>query len=351
MVVNQKFEKVSDTLDLTLKNNKLTFPVIINDSETSLFFDTGSDTPLLYDDSALNNRKPEKISKFGKVKNFGNKLDFYRAPLELETQLFKSKNTVFAVIPDFYAITECSKSEVTGVFYGSYFKDKILNVNFEEDKLFILDSLKNSNYTEIESKFFGLTQVQIRLSVNGKSEWFHFDTGNVLYPIIVNQNSEIIKDAKYDFKVKSNRLSLVEKQNSTYFYENLKISFGEEQLDSYAVINEATQRYKYNNVGLQFIKNYNWIIDYKNRKVYYKNYNQSRLNPIKVSKGYLNKTVVEDGELVIIQIFDQNKNQIYELGDQIISVNENPITSENICSYSELLDKTDWNTLEIKTKS
>ncbi|MBQ0740650.1 hypothetical protein J9332_40880, partial [Aquimarina celericrescens] len=89
---------------------------------------------------------------------------------------------------------------------------------FEHRKLFILDSLKTTPYTEIESKFFDLIQIQIKLNVNGKSEWFHFDTGNVLYPIIVNQNSEVIKDAKYDFNVKSNRLSLVEKQNSTYYY-------------------------------------------------------------------------------------------------------------------------------------
>lgn len=107
MMVSEKFDKESDTLNLTLRNNVLTFPVIINDRETSLLFDTGSEVPFLYDDSVLNNKRPEKISKFGSVTNLGNKLEFYRAPLELETELFNSNNTVFVVFPDFYALNEC----------------------------------------------------------------------------------------------------------------------------------------------------------------------------------------------------------------------------------------------------
>jgi hypothetical protein len=350
MMVDEEFHKISDTLDLTLKNNELTFPVTINDRATSLFFDTGSEAPFLYDDSALNNKKPEKISKFGSVNNFGNKLDFYRTPLNLETELFKSNNTVFAVFPNFYAINKCSKREVTGVFYGKYFKDKILNINFEQGKLFIINSLKNRTYTEIESKFFELTQVQIKLKVNGKSEWFDFDTGNVLHPIILNQKSEIIQDIKYGYNVRSNRLSLVEKQNSTYFYENLKISFGDDRVDSYAVTNDGFNKYKYNNVGIQFIKNYNWIFYYKNKKVYYKSYKQSEIDSIKVTKDHLNVCAVEEGKLIIIQTLDQTGSPSYKLGVQIISVNNVPITSKNICSYLKLLNKTDWNILDIETQ-
>ncbi|GAA0754924.1 hypothetical protein [Psychroflexus lacisalsi] len=350
MMVDEEFEKVDDTLNLNLNKNGLTFPVLINNNETSLVFDTGSTIPFLYDEKVLNNRKPDKISNFGKVNYFGNKLDFYRTPLSFENDLFKSNNTVFVVLPDLYALNDCSKREVTGGFYGKYFLDKILNLNFEHKKLFILDSLKTTTYTEIESKFFDLIQIQIKLNVNGKSEWFHFDTGNVLYPIIVNQNSEVIKDAKYDFNVKSNRLSLVEKQNSTYYYQNYQINFADEQISSYVISNSGIKENKYNNVGLQFIKNYNWIIDYKNQKVYHKNYNQSRLNPIQVSKGHLNKSAVENGKLVVIQMLDQIENQNYDLGDQILSVNGASITPENICSYQELLNNSDWHILDIETQ-
>lgn len=350
MMVDEEFHKISDTLDLTLKNNELTFPVTINDRATSLYFDTGSEGPLLYDDNALNNKKSKKISKFGSVNNFGNKLDFYRTPLSLETELFKSNNTVFVVLPNFYAINKCSKREVTGIFYGKYFKDKILNINFEQGKLFIIDSLKNRTYTEIESKFFGLTQVKIKLKVNGKSEWFDFDTGNVLHPMILNQKSEIIQNIKYDYNVRSNSLGLVEKLNSTYFYENLKISFGDDRVDSYAVTNDGFNKYKHNNVGIQFIKNYNWIIDYKNKKVYYKSYKKSEINSIKVTKDHLNVCAVEEGKLVIVQTFDQTGSPSYKLGVQIISVNNVPITSKNICSYLKLLNKTDWNILDIETQ-
>jgi len=350
MTVNEKFDKVSDTLNLTLRNSQLTFPVLINDSETSLLFDTGSDSPFLYDDGVLNNNRPEKISKFGKVNNLGNELKFYRAPLRFDNELFKSNNTVFIIIPNFYAIDECSKREVTGGFYGKYFKDKILNINFEQEKLFVLNSPKNTRYIEIESKFFGLTQIQIKLNVNGRSEWFHFDTGNVLYPIILDQKSEIIRNLKHDFKVKSNRLSLIEKPNNTYFYQNNEINLGTEKVDSYMVSNDGFEEYEYNNVGIQFIKNYNWIIDYKNEKVYYNSFKDSDLNIIEAPKNNLNKCAVEDGELIIIQTLYQTESQIFKLGDQIVSVNDIPITSKNICSYSKLLNNSDWNTLTIETR-
>lgn len=296
MMVDEEFETVSDSLDFDLKNNVLTFPVKLNDIETSLLFDTGSTLPFLYDDKVLNNYIPEKISKFGKVNYFGNKLDFYRTPLSLQTELFKSDNTVFVVIPDFYALNECSKREVTGGFYSKYFLDKILNLNFEQRKLFILDSPKKTTYTEIESKFFGLTQIQINLNINGKNEWFHFDTGNTLYPIILHSKSEIIEGKVEDYIVKSNRLSLIEKENQTSYYENFKIKFGDEEVISYVIFNTGIKDNKYNNVGLEFIKRYNWIVDYKNKKVYYENYQTPELIAIKAPKNQLNNGAVEGGD-------------------------------------------------------
>lgn len=350
MMVDEEYEKVSDTLDLNLKNNRLTFPVKLNDSETSLLFDTGSTVPFLFDDKVLNNKIPEKISKFGKVSNFGNKLDFYRTPLSFENDLFKSDNTVFVVFPDFYALNECLKLEVTGGFYGKYFLGKILNLNFEQQKLFIIDSLQKTTYTEIESKFFDLAQVQIKLNVNGKNEWFHFDTGNIMHPFIVKSKSEIIKGKVEDFSVKSNKLSLVEKENQTLYYEDLKINFGDEEIISYVTSNSGINDYKYNNVGVQLLKHYNWIIDYKNKKVYYQKYENSELNAIKASKNQLNSSAFEEGKLVITDILLENGEPIYKLGNEIISVDETPITSQNVCFYLELLNKTDWQTLNIETK-
>lgn len=352
MIGDQEFEKVSDTLDLTLKNNRLTIPVTLNDSKTSLFFDTGSDAPFLYDVGVLNNKIPEKKSTFGNVSNFGNELEFYYTPLKIETELFKSDNTIFAVIPDFYTVNECSKSEVTGGFYGKYFKDKILNINFEKKKLYILDSLENTSYIEIESKFFNLAQVQIKLNVNGKSEWFHFDTGNTLYPLLLTKNSKIIDGLKYDFATKSDRLSmLTKKANKTFYYKDVTTKFGDKKLNYYAVTNDGTKKYKYNNVGIQFLKNYNWIIDYKNEKVYYESFKNPESNFKEVSINQLNKVAVEEGKLVVIQTLIHTEKPNYKLGDQVISVNETSITSKNICSYLKLLNDSDWNTLSIETRS
>lgn len=350
MMGDEEYEKVSDTLDLKLKNNRLTFPVKLNDIETSLLFDTGSAVPFLFDDKVLNNKIPEKISKFGSVNNFGNKLDFYRTPLSFENDLFKSDNTVFVVISDFNDLDKCLELQVTGGFYGKYFLDKILNLNFEQQKLFILDSLKKITYTEIESKFFDLAQVRIKLTINGKSEWFHFDTGNIMHPIILKSKSEIINDKVEDFIVKSNKFSLKEKENQTFYYEDFKIDFGDEQISSYVISNSGIKDYKYNNVGIQFIKRYNWILDYKNKKVYYKKYENSEFYVIKAPKNNLYYCTLEEGKLVVTGSLLEDGEPIYKLGNEIVSVDGTPITSQNVCFYLDLLLKTDWNTLNIETK-
>lgn len=53
---------------------------------------------------------------------------------------------------------------------------------------------------------------------------------------------------------------------------------------------------------------------------------------------------------MITEILLEDGKSIYNLGDEIISVDETPITSQNVCFYLELLNKADWNTLNIETK-
>ena len=103
---------------------------------------------------------------------------------------------------------------------------------------------------------------------------------------------------------------------------------------------------KSQNIGIGFIKGFDWIIDYKNKKLFYKKNNNLIETGIKY-KNYLYSNVVNDKLLVII------KNSIsksgFNLGDQITSINSKKVTLENICEMQDLLNKTnDWSTLNLE---
>ncbi len=104
---------------------------------------------------------------------------------------------------------------------------------------------------------------------------------------------------------------------------------------------------KYNLIGMQFIKQFNWIIDYKNKTVFIKpiNYKEQKKNYSKTIK------VIAFNNYLIIGLKSKNINK-YHLGDTIVSVNNNKITKQNICFFENLLNnEKDWNKFDILIKS
>lgn len=106
-----------------------------------------------------------------------------------------------------------------------------------------------------------------------------------------------------------------------------------------------------NLMGLSFIKNFNWIIDKKAGKMYFKPISGKQLisqiisrKPILVA-SYQNK-------LKIIFLKKQEAASKYKIGDEIISINNEPITSENLCEMQNLLNTTEnWDKLNIQIKN
>jgi hypothetical protein len=62
------------------------------------------------------------------------------------------------------------------------------------------------------------------------------------------------------------------------------------------------------------------------------------------------KLIVDDGKLKILsRLIDGNEK--FKVGDQIVSVNGEIITEENICYYYDLLTEyNDWSGFEIRVK-
>ena len=101
-----------------------------------------------------------------------------------------------------------------------------------------------------------------------------------------------------------------------------------------------------NNVGLQYIKRFDWIIDHYKERVYAKPHVADTMEL--PQRRYAFSTA--DGTLKILtRLIDGNEK--FKVGDRIVSVNGEKITEENICHYYDLLtENKDWSEFEIQVK-
>jgi PDZ domain-containing secreted protein len=105
---------------------------------------------------------------------------------------------------------------------------------------------------------------------------------------------------------------------------------------------------KAQNIGIDFIKAFDWLIDYNNNKIYVKR-NQNSIESVFTRKVmYYAKVKAEKLEIVV-----KEKSQTkFNLGDEIVSVNRQKVTAENQCELQDLLNRTeDWNSLQLEVIS
>ena len=106
----------------------------------------------------------------------------------------------------------------------------------------------------------------------------------------------------------------------------------------------------FNKMGLKAISQYDWIFDWDKGgglKVYARPHEAEEKAPVDMFRYKLNTA---DGTLKILtRLIDGNEK--FKVGDQIISVNGEKITEENICYYYDLLtENKDWSGFEIQVK-
>lgn len=105
----------------------------------------------------------------------------------------------------------------------------------------------------------------------------------------------------------------------------------------------------FNNMGLKAISQFDWIVSASKDgpKVYVRPHAADEVKP-SVMIRY--KLIVDDGKLKILsRLIDGNEK--FKVGDQIVSVNGEIITEENICHYYDLLKEAmDWSGFEILVK-
>ena len=105
----------------------------------------------------------------------------------------------------------------------------------------------------------------------------------------------------------------------------------------------------FNNMGLKAISQYDWIISASNDgpRVYVRPHATDEVKPSVITRY---KLIVDNGKLKISARLVDGK-EIFKVGDQIVSVNGEKITEENICYYYDLLtENKDWSEFDVQVK-
>lgn len=340
--------------EFTLDNNYMKIESTINNEKEYFHFDTGAQSSIIIDSvylNKINKDKKELIKGISLTGANAVKIQSYDfVSNTVNCNLFNVKNKIFKFIKINKVSQTCTNTSENSVGIIGY--DFIENseypilLNFETNTIEAIVNISDfSNYfkSSIKIKKLG-SKIIIPFNINGKTVDFLFDTGNSGGFKMKASDYNEVKQPEITIKALYNVASgLTEMRLKTYF-EN-SILFENEKVKYKIMVNDNMH---VNTVGIEFIKNYNWIFDFKNGFVYYKKSNNSiTQNAFEVPKVNIQSISLNNKLLVGFKTNFCNVN--YNLNDQIISVNNQLVAPENICEMQTLLNSTqNWENLKLE---
>jgi hypothetical protein len=346
----QEIKYNSNCSQLSIINNQILLDIDIENKTQQFLFDSGASISFLKDTTIIEDYKSIIKGKFGSAKSADNKkISITTFPLGIKNELFESKNKVFSFIE--FPKTKCHKNiDYKGIIgLDLFFKNKMsLNLDFSNNKICNLtsfqfsDLLADKSYSLIKSESKN-NQVFVFLKIENKEVKFKLDTGylgNIVMPF--NPKQSFINPNKIELEGSLYQTAFGYSNGLELLYEKMSVDIGNERINSIISISSSI---KVQNIGIEFIKGFDWLIDYNNNKVYIKK-NKYQI-PSEFSKK-INYYSRNNNDILIIVIKEKTQTK-FNVGDEIISVNNTKVTSENICEMQELLNKTqDWNTLDLE---
>jgi hypothetical protein len=349
-ISNEEISVKTGCEQLSFEDKMPLFPIEIDNKETVFIFDTGATISVLIDSTLIDNFSKKDFSKFGSAKGAdGKKVYNRRFTTSFNSNIFQSTNKVLTFINIPAKRCEKQKRYYKGILgLDVFFNDNLLlQLDFTNNKVCnitdqqLQQELADGQYQLLKSKC-KMSQITNYLNIEGKEYPFKLDTGyigNIIMPFEDKLNFKNNKKLELEgalFQTISSHTS-----GSEIVYEKMPITFGSFNLE--AKVNISTS-IKAQNIGINFIKAFDWLIDYNKNKVYIKRNQNPIESTINKRISYYAK-VNQEKLLIVIKEKSQAK---YQLWDQIISVNGQKVTTENQCELQDLLNKTDdWNSLQL----
>ena len=246
---NEKIVSYCDCETFRITNSKIVIANQIQEKEYRFILDFTATKSTISAEFISESLKNNSINKKGQKTS-------KRITLVSKNKIFSSANKTFEVISQSEKFLDSSLTGIVG-FYGSDFFKKteaILNLDFDKSILCNLNenALKNlitsKNYTEIKSHFSDKF-LSVIIIIKKKEYEFVFDTGYAGKFIIPSSKIEFGKEIFENQSIIKNRIFLF---NGIYYGSDFAVT---------STIGNPR-------MGLTFIKSFNWIIDYKNKKVF-----------------------------------------------------------------------------------
>ena len=342
-----------DTIHFVVnERNKMLFKAEINGKTDTVMYDSGvnSFALMMYTPST----KPEGM-KFYRHSVSGadkrSKIKVTTLPVKIRTDMVVSEGLGMAMLAP--EPPECDKENALSEYNIIGFQGLNLSrymIDFTNNQMYELpDSLTidTTEFIPVKCKYY-LNVLWVYPRINGVEYECIFDTGNG--GGIVLQDERRVETPKEDDYVYEGSYGvtiggITNMQRFVLAPEvGLSMAGDDKEVDVMYVKSASS-----NNMGLKAIMKYDWIIAGwgATPKVYVRPHATDVVKPFKAS-AY--KVTSSDGTLKIItRLIDGN--EVFKVGDRIVSVNGEKITEENICHYYELLNKAmDWSEFEIRVK-
>ena len=367
---NDNQEVADDTIHFVIDSkNQMLLKASINGVEDTVLYDTGCSAPaiLIYTQET----KPEGM-KFYRVPLMGadkkTKMKLSPVPVHIETPMCIVDHFGNAMLLEKQAHS-CDKEPdisahnilgFSGLDYTPF------SIDFTNNRIYSMRKMSEIDTTEyfpVKSRLDEIYKVLfVYPIINGIEYECIFDTGNS-GGILIKDEQKIDNhadvDLLYEGSIGMSIGGLTEKQRFVIAAENT-IEFAG-QKDTIPVIylgNNLTS----NNVGLQYIRRFDWIVGQQVQR------DENQVIVSRTIKLYAKPHVSDteklhieypvsrygvtttDGTLKIaVRLLDGQER--FELGDQIVSVDGEDVTDENICYYYDLLTETkDWSVFDIQVK-
>lgn len=350
-----------DTIRFVINNrNQMVLKAKVNEVDDSVIYDSGAGLPFVQ--FYTEETKPEGM-KFYKVSLMGadQKAKAYMTtiPVHIETPMCIVEHFGNAMLVEDSRACETEPSidayniiGFPGLDISPYCIDFTKNQMYAIHDFSLVDT---TEYISVKCKFDKKLNVMFVYPViNGEEYECVFDTGNGGSVLILDaQRVENHTDADFLYEGSYGKAigGFTGEQHFVVAPENT-IEFAGQKETAFVVYLESNLAY--NNFGLLMIKRFDWVIkrlyNEETYEVTYKMYARPHASDtLEYPKKYYSLTTADGTLKVALRRSDGNEH--FKVGDQIISVNGEAITEENICYYYDLLtEHQDWSEYGIKVK-
>lgn len=343
-----------DTIHFVVSNrNQMLLKAEINGKSDTVMYDSGVNlfALLMYTPST----KPEGM-KFYNNRVSGadkrSKIKMTTLPVTIKTNMVVSEGLGFANLGPEPPI--CQREEALSAHNIIGFQGLNLvryMIDFTDNQMYeIPDSLSidTTEFIPIKCKLYR-DVLWVYPRINGVEYECIFDTGNGAAAFLLQDEQRVDSPGEKDYVFEGSFGQAIggytDKQTFVYAsHENLSLAGVDKDTEVLYVKSVSN-----NNMGLKAISKYDWIISTRggNLKMYARPHSTDVVKPFE-APAYRVSTA--DGTLKILNRLIDGKEK-FKVGDQIISVNGEIITEENICHYYDLLtENKDWSGFEIEVK-